>query len=184
MKLLPDLLTLCRLALAPIVFVEIWRANFRAALLLLAAAAFTDALDGFLARRFGWTSRAGEVLDPIADKVLLSGVYLTMGGAGDVPIWLTEIVVGRDLILLAGAIVARAFGRLKVFPPSWLGKVSTIVQVITAVSVLADRAVPAATLIRHSNFLFRLTAVVTIASGLHYYLRGCLAIARESERSA
>lgn len=172
MKLLPNLLTLTRLILAPFLFHQLWTAEFRTALWILALAGATDGLDGFLARRFGWTTRQGAVLDPIADKVLLSGVYLTMGIAGDVPLWLTEIVVGRDLLLLAGAAMARWFGALKRFPPSWLGKFSTLAQIITAVSVIADRAVPAAGLIRTAQSLFMMTAILAVASGLHYYIRG------------
>ena len=172
MRLLPNLLTLARLALAPFVFHKIWAAEFRSALWILAAAAFTDALDGFLARRFGWTSGPGAILDPIADKVLLSGVYLTMGVTGDVPLWLVGIIVVRDLLLVTGAAIGRrAFG-MKAFPPSWLGKISTIVQIFTAVLVLTDRALPQASLIQHLNFFYWLTAAMAVLSGAHYYWRG------------
>src|SRR5579883_2909018 len=104
------------------------------ALALFAAAAVTDALDGALARRFGWTSTAGAYLDPIADKALLSGLYLTLAVTGDIPWWLVGLIFGRDLLILAAAGLALLFTRLRAFPPSLWGKVSTIFQVLTAVA--------------------------------------------------
>jgi cardiolipin synthase len=102
-KALPNLLSALRLALAPFIFSFLWLGNYRWALLLFAVAALTDYLDGFFARRLGVDSRVGAVLDPVADKVLLSGTYLTLALTGGMPAWIAWIVLGRDALILAGA---------------------------------------------------------------------------------
>src|SRR5712664_1604183 len=94
---IPNLLTIARLLLAPFIFAAI--VNGRHALALFACASLTDGLDGLLARRFGQITPVGAYLDPIADKVLLSGVYLSLALAGSVPWWLVMVIFGRDLFL-------------------------------------------------------------------------------------
>lgn len=103
-------------------------------------AGLSDGLDGFLARRLEAQTRAGAYLDPIADKLLLSGVYLTLGITGAIPWWLTAVVFGRDalmLLFLAGALL---FTTIRDFPPTIWGKISTAVQIVTALVVLMNRA--------------------------------------------
>jgi cardiolipin synthase len=140
-KLLPNLLTAARLAMAPWVIWLIHEREYRAVLLWFVAAGITDALDGWLARRMSVTSRFGQILDPIADKVLLSGVFLALALRGDLPWWLAWMVFGRDALIVGFAAGAMAFTKTRrSFPPSIWGKLSTIVQMICAAGVVLDRA--------------------------------------------
>lgn len=128
-KHIPNLLTLLRIgAIAPICWL-LWHERFTQALLLLLLAGLTDALDGFLARRFHWTSQLGAFLDPLADKLFIVSVVLVFGFKGYLPWWLVWLVFGRDLIILGGALTYRLiFGDLEV-KPSRLGKVNTALQI-------------------------------------------------------
>src|SRR5258708_20711546 len=96
---IPNLLTMARLLLAPFIFAAIVNGRHALALALFACAALTDLLDGLLARRFGQTTPVGAYLDPIADKVLLSGVYLSLAVAGLVPCCVVMAIIGRYLFL-------------------------------------------------------------------------------------
>jgi len=136
MRALPNLLTLSRLLVAPYLFVLLWHGRFHAALVVMFLAGLTDAFDGYLARRMKVSTRVGEVLDPIADKVLLSGSFAALWLNGAIAGWLTAIVFGRDLLILAGAGLALLFSKLpRRFPPSIWGKMSTIVQISLVVIV-------------------------------------------------
>src|SRR5688572_33215575 len=91
----PNLLTCVRIAMTPWIVVALVQGDCRKALWLSCIAGFTDAADGFLARRFGWSTRLGAYLDPIADKFLLTSLYVCFGIAGIVPGWIVWLVVGR-----------------------------------------------------------------------------------------
>lgn len=158
-------MSLARLLAAPYLFWLLWTHNFRAALIVMFLAAWTDAFDGYLARRMKASSRTGEVLDPIADKVLLTGAFLGLWFAGSIPGWLTAMVLGRDVLILIGAGIALALAKLpRRFPPSVWGKLSTIVQMSLVVIVTAsiDLMIPLA---------IWTTAALTAISFLHYAWR-------------
>ena len=143
--------------------------EFTLALGLAVAAGVTDALDGYLARRFGWTSRLGAWIDPIADKILLSGAFLCLGAVGAAPAWVVYVVLGRDVWILVGAAMVFALTKRRDFPPSLLGKVSTVVQIVNVAAVLASKAVPALALA--ANWLYYATAVMAVLSAAHYTTR-------------
>jgi cardiolipin synthase len=167
-----NLLTVSRLVLAPFVVRAILTGNYRRALVLLAVAGVTDGLDGLLARRFGWRTRVGAYLDPIADKALLSLGYLALGVAGVVPWWVVGIIFGRDVLILGFAGAALAFTSRRNFSPAFWGKLSTAIQILTAVAVIADRAFPPAAGCRAwIDALFWPTAAITVWSGVHYAWR-------------
>jgi cardiolipin synthase (CMP-forming) len=126
----------------------------------------TDALDGYLARRFGWATRLGAYLDPIADKLLLVSVYSMLGVDQAIPYWLVWLVLGRDILILAMVGIAFAFTSIRQFPPSVWGKVSTIIQVLTALVVLANTVSGLATA------MIYVTALTTTTSGVDYAWRG------------
>lgn len=172
---LPNLLSLARLALAPVAVRAILLGHWRQAALLLAAAGITDGLDGFLARRWGAATRVGAWLDPIADKALLSATYVALGLTGALPWWLVVLVPGRDLMILAGAGAAIIFKRRRDFPPSVWGKISTVVQVATAAAAVLARAWPEAGLVQVTRGLVWLAAAATLWSGLDYARRGLTA---------
>jgi cardiolipin synthase len=137
----PNLLSTLRLLAAPYVFVLLASARHREALLWMVLIGATDGLDGYIARNFNATSRLGAYLDPLADKVLLSGSFLTLGLLGAIPAWLVWLVLGRDLlILLFAAVILTLTRQRRDFPPSWAGKVSTTVQIVYILLVTASGA--------------------------------------------
>jgi cardiolipin synthase len=146
-KHLPNLLTFARLALTPYLFLLMWRHDYHGLLWPFALVGATDILDGFLARRLQASSRLGAYLDPIADKVLLSGTFLMLALTGAIETWLAVIVLGRDLLIVGGAGILYLMKSRAAFPPSPWGKLSTLVQllfVMFALGVLAGiRVLPA-----------------------------------------
>jgi len=166
-----NLVTLLRLALVPFIIGDILRGNHLMALVLFVAAGVTDIVDGALARSFGLATRSGAYLDPIADKCLLSGIFLALGSAGIVPWWFVYVVFGRDLYILVGVLAFLALTKNRKFPPSVWGKVSTFVQISTAVVWLARNILAAPVWIALSSAMLWVCAGFTIWSGLHYTLR-------------
>ena len=165
---IPNCFTLLRLLLAPVVIHAILHGEHWLALAVFAAAAATDGIDGTLARRFHWTTVAGAYLDPMADKVLLSGVYLALAAAGMLPWWFVGLIFMRDLVIVAGAIWARMVHNVREFPPSLWGKASTFLQAVTAVTWLARNVLLNSTVDALAAALIWPTAAATLWSGLHY----------------
>ena len=168
---LPNLLTFARLLIAPLVALSILGGSYGQALGWLIAAGVTDGLDGLLARRFGWSTRFGVLLDPVADKVLLVTVYVSMGIAGLVPNWLVALVVGRDVLILAFAGVALLLTTHRSFSPSPWGKLSTLIQILTGLLAIGSRASGAAFLGFSARAMVFVTAAATLWSGIDYGLR-------------
>jgi cardiolipin synthase len=168
----PNSFTLLRLALAPVVIRAILDGRHFAALAIFAIAAVTDILDGASARHFGIATTAGAVLDPIADKCLLSGVFLGLGLAGSMPWWLVGIVFGRDLYILLAAAAALLFTRIRKFPPSVWGKASTFVQIATVVLWMGRDLLPLPAFDTLAAAMPWPCAAFTVWSGIHYTWRG------------
>src|SRR5579863_10232678 len=137
---IPNLFTLLRVAMTPYILLALARGQYMIAGWTFGAAAFTDTLDGYIARRFGSQSRVGQYLDPIADKLLLSSIYIGLMLGHAIPVWLVGVVFGRDIwiLLLSGA--ALRFTKFRDLQPSVWGKASTFAQIMTAVGVMAARA--------------------------------------------
>lgn len=165
---LPNLLSLFRLLVAPFTAWAIVRAHYPLALGLFFVAGITDALDGYLARRFNWGTPLGAYLDPLADKVLLVAVFLSLGAAGALPEFLVALVIGRDVLILALCAIGYFTLGLTDFSPSLWGKISTIIQIGAALIVLAGRAAPSAFFEALSMIAVAATTLGTGASGLHY----------------
>lgn len=125
-----------RILATPVILQRIWVGDLDTALVLFFLSGMTDTIDGTLARRYGWTSKFGAIVDPIADKTLLNSAFLVLGMRNYVPLWLVFVVLGRDVAILAGAGILKLTGRLQEFPPRWTGKISTLVQLLTAGSIL------------------------------------------------
>lgn len=126
---LPNLITLLRIAMVPAIFALLLAQQFEAALWLVLVAGGSDALDGFLAKHFGWQSRLGSLLDPIADKLLLLGCFIGLWWTGQVPTWLLALVIGRDLVIVAGAVTFHLLIRPLSGEPTLLGKLATFLQI-------------------------------------------------------
>jgi cardiolipin synthase len=168
LRYLPNLVSLARILLTPFVVMAILARDERGAVCWAATACVTDAIDGELARRFNWRSRLGAYLDPIADKILLSAVYIAFGVTGAIPWWLVAIIFGRDILILLAAGLALAFTARRAFAPSAWGKISTCFQMATAIVALV-----------HKDWLPPMiwaTAAATLWSGLHYAWRGALTL--------
>jgi len=165
----PNLLSAARLLAAPYILYLLWIGRFRSALVWFAMAAATDALDGYLARRFKAGSRAGALLDPVADKILLSGSFLVLGLRSIIPFSLTIFVLGRDLMILGFAVVALARKTRREFPPSVWGKASTAAQIAYVLFAVGHEArlAPVALV----TILGWITFALTIWSGIDYARR-------------
>ena len=162
---IPNLITMVRLLLVPPVVWLIVERVFGPALLLFVIAGASDGLDGYLAKRFGWTSELGGVLDPIADKFLMVSCFIALTALGLVPLWLTLIVVARDLIIVAGATAYHYLAGGFIAAPTLLSKINTGVQILVVLAVLGD-----AWLQLHLSPapLLWLAAAMALASGAHY----------------
>jgi len=161
----PNGLSFLRVLLTPLIVAGILNGLYQRALILCVIAGVTDALDGWLARRWGVDSAFGMVLDPMADKVMQVAVFVALGLERLVPLWLVMLVFGRDLLIVGMAAILLITGRRGEFPPSLWGKLSTIIQVGAAVFVLGQLGAPL------EPFGLALTAIATAWSGLHYCWR-------------
>ena len=135
---LPNLISLARLLAVPVTVYVILQGYFAAAFWLFVAAGISDAIDGFLAKRLGQSSELGGYLDPIADKVLLVGVYLTLGHTGHIANWLVILVVFRDLIIVGGVVLLKLNnGHALRMRPLMISKVNTAAQILLPIELLA-----------------------------------------------
>ena len=169
---LPNLFTLIRVILTPFVIREIIEGRHLLALELFTIAAFTDILDGAAARRLGVVTSTGAYFDPIADKCLLSGVFLALAAARIVPRWLVAVIFGRDLLILGGVGVVLLYTSVRRFPPSVWGKASTFVQIATAVTWMARNAFEVRFLNALAAMMIWPCVGLTVWSGLDYVRRG------------
>ena len=136
LRQVPNTLTGLRLVAAPIAAHLILERMDLAALCVFGFAGLSDALDGFLAKRFGLTSRFGAWLDPAADKLLMLASFVTLTVIGAVPLWLTGLVVGRDAAIVLGVGLARLLDAPLRVAPLMVGKASTAMQVLYVATVL------------------------------------------------
>lgn len=165
---LPNLVTILRMLLVVPLCWLIRDGRYDGALVIAAVAGFSDAVDGFLAKHYGWQTWIGGILDPLADKLLLTAAFLWLAFAGDVPAWLAALVVGRDLVIVGGAIAYHGLiGRFDA-SPSPISKLTTLVQIVFVLAELVrlTRWIDVPDGVR--NAAIAITAAVTIASGVHY----------------
>jgi len=139
---------------------------------LFGAAAFTDLLDGAVARKFGGESKIGLYLDPVADKILLSSVYIGLAVGHAIQPWVVVIIFGRDLWILLLAGIALQFTRYRNLEPSVWGKASTFMQVMTAVAIMVAHGYHDPVLARISEALVWGVAALALISAADYSLRG------------
>jgi cardiolipin synthase len=157
-----------RICLAPFLVAAILEGHFGLSFGLFAAAGLTDALDGLLARFLKQHTMLGEYLDPVADKLLLSTLFLVLTHLGLIPVTVTVLVFGRDLgILVVAAILHAATGRRE-FLPSILGKANTAAQIAAVAAVLLHQLTKTQWVADFRMIALNATILLTIASGLHY----------------
>jgi cardiolipin synthase len=164
----PNLLTLARICLAPFLVAAILEGRYGLSFGLFLAAGLTDALDGTLARWLKQRTMLGQYLDPVADKLLLSTLFLVLMHQGLIPARVTVMVFGRDVgILVVAAILYAATGRRE-FKPSIFGKANTFAQVAAVAAVLLLEIYPAPWVAKVRMVALGATMVLTVVSGLHY----------------
>jgi cardiolipin synthase (CMP-forming) len=136
-KHLPNILSTARILVAPYLFFLLWRREYGLALLVMLLAGISDGVDGYIARRYAAGSRLGAILDPIGDKILLSGSFLVLALDRAIPLWLAWIVLGRDALILLFAAAVLVFTKdRRAFPPTWWGKASTVCQICCVLALL------------------------------------------------
>jgi cardiolipin synthase len=166
---LANWLTVLRIVLIPVFVTLLVYRHPGWALSVFTLAAFTDLLDGWVARRQGVASRLGAFLDPMADKLLLTASFVTLTYLKTLPFWITAVVLSRDVILIVGAVVVHMVG-VRIDPqPTWMGKAATFFQILTVLTGLLSRYFhPTLT----PTLFIWLAAVFTVASGCQYVARG------------
>lgn len=172
---LPNLISLLRIGLIPIFILMVLKRKAFLALLIFLLAGVTDLLDGFFARLFNKKTKFGAFLDPAADKLLMTASYIvlsipSLNSPNLIPLWLTATVIGRDLIIVLGALVLYRMKGHTTFLPTLLGKTSTVCQVCTLLLVLLFNYLQISPL--YLKWVFFLTLTFTFLSWINYVIIG------------
>ena len=177
---LPNLISLARLLLVPLAIWLILVGRYGIAFWILVTAGVSDALDGFIAKRFDCRTRLGALLDPVADKAMLVSVYVTLGMADQLWTWLVILVVFRDVMIVGGFLLIQAIALPKQYDPLYISKINTGVQIILLGYVLARLGLGA-----DAGWLDLILSVAvaatTILSGLSYLVRWARILARSQQ---
>ena len=170
---IPNLITIGRLFLVPLVIVMIINANWDAAFILFVVAGISDAVDGFLAKRCGMASELGAWLDPVADKALIVSIYITLAVVGAVPVWLVVLVVARDLMIVAAVILSWLLDKPLTIAPIVVSKLNTAAQIGFAALALGSRAfgIELGALALACELLVALLTVASMTAYLGFWLR-------------
>lgn len=185
LRWLPNGLCVLRMLLAPPTAWLLLTGQYWLTLAVFFVAAVTDAADGFLAKRFGWETELGKALDPLADKLLMVTVFVTLAALQLVPIWLAVLVVLRDLLITGGAIAYRVlYGPIVGAAPTMISKINTLVQVLYVFAVVFSLAIhmPLPLILEVAAWI---TGATTVCSGLDYvvtYTRRALLASRSRQR--
>jgi cardiolipin synthase (CMP-forming) len=164
---LPNAISLARLMAVPFAVYFILNGFFTAAFWLFVAAGVSDAVDGFLAKRLGQSSTLGAYLDPLADKALLVAVYIALGHAGHLPLWLVILVVFRDLVIVGGVLLLHLTREPVRMRPLTISKINTAVQIAMVAVVLAEQGLGLDTGLLVAVLVY-VTGATTLASGATY----------------
>jgi cardiolipin synthase (CMP-forming) len=169
---IPNLITIGRLIIVPLVIVMIMQGRWPAAFILFVVAGISDGVDGFIARRFDMRSEFGAYIDPIADKALLVSIYVTLAVVGVLPGWLAIVVVSRDLMIVAAILLSWVMNRPVKIRPILVSKLNTAAQLGFAALVLSTKAF-GIDISGFEEFAMVIVAALTIASA-GAYLAGWL----------
>jgi cardiolipin synthase (CMP-forming) len=165
--ILPNLITLARLLLAPLSVVMIVSQRFASAFVIFVVAGLSDAVDGYIAKRFDLRTELGAYLDPLADKALLVSIYVTLAIVRELPATLAIIVVFRDVMILMAVLISWLLDNPVAIRPVWISKLNTAAQIALAALVLGGKAVGLDPL-PGQEFVVWLVAASTIASAAVY----------------
>lgn len=163
---LPNMITIARIALVPVLILLLKDQNYVAGLIVFVIAGASDALDGYLAKRLNVQSRLGAILDPVADKLLLVSAYVMLTLLGYIPFWLVLVVVFRDLLIVGGYMLYTSHAGPVKMRPSILSKLNTLMQ-ITLVAVILTQQAAGLTWPLAETLVYVVLAT-TVVSGAHY----------------
>jgi cardiolipin synthase len=178
----PNLITLARLLSVPMMIWLIISDRFGTAFWVFVGAGVSDALDGYIAKRFDCRTRLGALLDPIADKALLSSVYVALGIADFLPNWLVILVVFRDVLIIGGFMLIQTIAAPRNYDPLYISKINTAVQILLVVYVLGRLALGIGDG-ELTRVLAWLTAATTVLSGASYLVRSARILAGAEQAS-
>jgi cardiolipin synthase len=164
---LPNLLTLSRVALVPVLILLLHERRYGAALVVFVVAGVSDALDGYLAKRWQVQSQFGAILDPVADKLLLVTAYVMLTLSGHIPFWLTLTVASRDVLIVGGYLVYTSHAGPVHMRPSILSKLNTFLQ-LALIALLLAKLAAGLRMPLLVNAMIYAVLVSTVASGAHY----------------
>lgn len=164
---IPNILTLSRIAAAPLLILLLRDENYELAVILFILAGITDGLDGWIAKRFNFTSELGARLDPLADKTIIICAYIMLVILGELPFWLVTLVIFRDLIIVGGYLVLTSLDGHIEMQPTMTSKLNTVIQITLVIAVLLENTEWLA-LPHVSILLIYAVAILTIASGAQY----------------
>ncbi len=176
----PNALTLLRIVAIPVFLVLLTDERYTEALIVMGAAVITDAVDGAIARLTNQKTTLGSYLDPLADKMLLLSAFITLAFLNAVPMWLTVLVISRDVVIVVGFFLLFVLTqRAMEIRPSAFGKGATFFQALSVVAVLAHFAKVTALAPLWLTVLFVVTGTVTAVAGLQYMYRGIVWVSAE-----
>ena len=165
---IPNVITGTRILLVPCLMWMLFHHQFERSLILVFLMGLSDALDGFLARCYGWKTTLGSYLDPIADKLMLLSSFIAFAFLGWVPWWFAALIVARDIVLLVGAMYYHLVTRQLKMDPLTVSKINTFAQIILAVSLIYAQVGPMNEQLL--NALMTIVVCTTVASGMKYVL--------------
>jgi len=166
-KDIPNTITIFRFLLVPPVVWYLLQGRFGMALILFGVAGLSDAIDGYLAKRYGWTSRLGALMDPLADKLLLVSAFITLGWLEMLPLWLVAVVILRDLMIVVGVTLYHFLVEKVDGEPSLVSKLNTFTQILLVIAVMFSRSVQQLPFLWMDVLLYSVLAT-TVWSGLGY----------------
>jgi cardiolipin synthase len=169
---IPNLLTLLRIILVPVIVIFLMDGAFFKALVIFIVACITDGLDGFLARVLNQKTVLGSHLDPLADKALIVTSFITLSILNVIPSWLTVIVISRDFIILLGISVLSLMSISFEVKPAFVSKITTVFQFMTVFLVLVFKKIPDYVNPEILTVIYWSTALLTVISGFNYIARG------------
>lgn len=174
---LPNVLTLLRILAVPVFAIAVWYGYSVEAVIIFALAGLTDLLDGYIARRFNQRSDLGAVLDPAADKLLMTAAFVLLAMPIEhlvvrIPAWVAILAISRDVIISLVALMSSAHFDPSKFHPTLLGKITTGVQIVAiSITLLLNAMEPQIWYQLLDPWIYYLVAAMVLASGMHYFFR-------------
>lgn len=169
---LPNIISIFRFFITFYFIYAVYQGRLRLALYLFLIQGISDLLDGFIARVMGRKTELGAYLDPIADKTMLVAAFVMLYIVGIIPLWLTALVLGRDIVIAVGYLILYCYARDVKPRPSIFGKITTVLQIVTILYALWSWSGGDSVMQGYNLLFFTATALATIISGAHYVFGG------------